>query len=50
MTMVMRGIGDITERQFAAACAAAPYVHPRLSVPDGTLFVAARNDERPDAQ
>jgi hypothetical protein len=31
MTMVMRGIGDITERQFAAACAAAPYVHPRLS-------------------
>jgi hypothetical protein len=31
MTLVMRGAADITERQFAAACAAAPYVHPRLS-------------------
>ncbi len=31
MTLVMRGSQEITERQFAAACAAAPYVHPKLS-------------------
>jgi hypothetical protein len=28
---VMRETGEITDRQFAAACAAAPYVHARLS-------------------
>lgn len=31
ITKVMRGNAGITERQFAAAVAAAPYVHARLS-------------------
>ncbi len=31
MTRVMRGEAGITDRQFAAACAAAPCVHARLS-------------------
>jgi hypothetical protein len=31
MTLVMRGAAHISDRQFAAAQAAAPYVHARLS-------------------
>ena len=37
MAKVMRGDGTITERQFAAAQAAAPYVHPRLAAVDSTV-------------
>jgi hypothetical protein len=43
MTLVMRGSQDITERQFAAACAAAPYVHPKLSA----MTLAATSDADP---
>lgn len=37
MLKVMRGDGTITERQFSAAQAAAPYVHPRLAAVDSTV-------------
>ena len=44
MLRVMRGDGTVTDRQFQAAIAAAPYVHPRLAATE--MKLESENEHR----